>query len=218
IACSSVWKDWKSSRMFMDAPFGSMRYHTQTLTNVKSKSVPFRISMRQFGVLLASAALGVVLVASGPEMASARGGGGGGPFGGFGGIHRGGFGPRFTGRSVAIGRFDHRFFDRDDRFRRFGRFDRDDRFFFRRGFRRGLFASGFPFWGYSYGDNGYSGYNYPSSNYSDLTGSAPLVIGASAPPGQPCIISVKACQQHSPPFVGDDCSCKVTGGATSEVP
>lgn len=108
---------------------------------------------------------------------------------------------------------------------RFRRFDRDDRFFF----RRGLFANGSPFWGwgggwgYPYGDNAYSGYNYPGSDYSGLSGSAspPFVIGASAPTGQPgnyCIISVKACQLHDPPFVGNDCSCKVQGGDTSEVP
>ncbi len=177
--------------------------------------------MKRFGVLLASAALGAALVAGGPGLAFGRGGGGGG--------HFGGFGPRFAGRSVAMGHFDRRFFDRGDRFRRFGRFDRDDRFFF----RRGLFARGFPFrgwgggwgggWGYPYGDNAYSGYNYPGSDYSGLAGSAaaPFVIGASAATGQPwnsCIISVKACQLHNPPFVGDDCSCKVQGGDTSEVP
>jgi hypothetical protein len=92
-----------------------------------------------------------------------------------------------------------------------------------------VFARGFPFWGwgggwgYPYGDNAYSGYNYPGSDYSGLAGSAaaPFVIGASAPTGQPgnyCIISVKACQLHDPPFVGNDCSCKVPGGDTSEVP
>jgi hypothetical protein len=174
-------------------------------------------AMRHFGILLASATLGAVLVASGPGLAFGRGGGGGG--------HFGGFGPRFAGRSVAMGHFDRRFFDRGDRFRRFGRFDRDDRFFF----RRGLFARGFPFWGwgggwgYPYGDNAYSGYNYPGSDYSGFAGTAaaPFVFGASAPTGQPgnyCIISVKACQLHDPPFVGNDCSCKVQGGDTSEVP
>ncbi|MGH6813442.1 MAG: hypothetical protein ACREDM_14250 [Methylocella sp.] len=181
--------------------------------------------MRRFGKLLASAALGAALVASGPAFARMGGGGfGGGHMGGGFGGHFNGFGPRFTGRSVAIGRFDRRFFNRNDRFRRLGRFDRDDRFFFRRGFRRGLFASGFPFWGwgggwgYPYGDNAYSENGYPGSNYSYSTGSAaaPFVIGASVAPGEPCIITVKACQRHKPPFVGSDCSCKVP--ATSEVP
>lgn len=182
--------------------------------------------MRRFGILLASAALGGVLVASGPVFARMGGGGVGGGHmsGGFGGGHfdgfRGhfsGFGPRFTGRSVAVGGFDHRFhrFDRDGRFRRFGRFVRDRRFFI----RRGLFANGFPFgvWG------GGWGYNYPGSDYSYSTGptAVPLVIDASVAnrrPGDYCIISVKTCQLHNPSFVGNDCSCKVTGGATNDIP
>jgi hypothetical protein len=173
--------------------------------------------MRRFGILLASAALGAVFVAGGPGLAFGRGGGGGG--------HFGGFGPRFAGRSMAMGHFDRRHFDRNDRFRRFGRFDRDDRVFF----GRGLFTSGFPLWGWgggggdSYSDNGYSGYNNLGSYYSYSTfyGAGPLASGASAPTGQSgnyCIISVKACQLHDPPFVGNDCSCKVQGGDTSEVP
>jgi hypothetical protein len=167
--------------------------------------------MRCFGVLLAAAALGAAVVTGGPGLAFGRGGGGGG--------HFGGFGPRFAGRSVAKGHFDRRFFDRRDRFRRFGRFDRDHRFFF----RRGLFGDWGGGWGYPYGDNGYSGYNYPGANNSESTGSAlaPFLIGASAATGQTwnsCIISVKACQLHNPPFVGDDCSCKVPGRAASDVP
>jgi hypothetical protein len=172
--------------------------------------------MRRFGVVLASAALGAALAAGGPGVAFGRGGGGG---------HFGGFGPRFAGRSVAMGHLDRRFFHRNDRFRRFGRFDRDDRFLFRRGF----FARGSRFWGwgggwgYPFGGDAYSGYDYPDSDYSGSAGSAaaPLVIGVSAATGQPgnsCIISVKACQRHNPPFVGDDCSCSVPGGAASDVP
>ncbi len=135
---------------------------------------------------------------SGGHMGGRFGGGHMGMGSRFGG-HFNGFVPRFAGRSVAIGRFDPRFghFDRDDRFRRFGRFDRDDRFFFRHGFRRGLFASGFPFWGwgggwgYPYSDNAYSGYNYPGSDYSYSTGSAaaPLWIGGSAATGNRGIIA-----------------------------
>ena len=112
--------------------------------------------MRCFGVLLAAAALGAAVVTGGPGLAFGRGGGGGG--------HFGGFGPRFAGRSVAMGHFDRRFFDRRDRFRRFGRFDRDHRFFF----RRGLFGDWGGGWGYPYGDNGYSGYNYPGANNSEF--------------------------------------------------
>jgi hypothetical protein len=167
--------------------------------------------MRRFGVLLASATLGAVFVAGGPGLAFGRGGGGG---------HFGGFGHRFAGRSVAMGHFDRRFFDRNDRFRRFGRFDRDDRFFF----RRGLFARGSRFgdWGggWGYGGDAYGGYNYPGSDYSG-SAAAPLVIGVNAATGQPgnsCIISVKACQSHNPPFVGDDCTCSVPGRAASDVP
>ncbi|MGH6837632.1 MAG: hypothetical protein ACREDT_02290 [Methylocella sp.] len=174
--------------------------------------------MKRFGGLLVAAALGAALAAGGPGLAFGRGGGGGGG-------HFGGFGPRFAGRSVGMGHFDRRFFDRGDRFRRFGRFDRDDRSFF----RRGRFANGLPFWiwggdwGYPYGDNGYSGYNYPGGDNSYSTGAAfaPFMIGGSAATGQrwnSCIISVKACQLHNPPYVGDDCSCKVPGRAASEVP
>jgi len=147
--------------------------------------------MKRFGALLATAALGTAVVASGPTLA--RGGGGGGHMGGFGGGgHFGGFG----GRSAAMGGFnrgfgfhrgfgfnrgfDHRFarfdhfrrFDRDDRFRRF---DRDDRFFFRNRFSRFPFfwGGGFDyadcgFWGNcGYGNPGYAnGYGYPDSAYS----------------------------------------------------
>ncbi len=180
--------------------------------------------MRRYGKLLVLAALGAVLVASGPAFARMGGGGFGGGHMGGGGGHFSGFAPRFAGRSGAMSHFDHRFFDRDHRFRRFGRFDRDDRFFFRRGFRRGLLANGFwgldGGWSYPDWDNATSGYNYPSSDNSYSTGSAdpPLVIRASLAPAQPCIISVKACQLHKPPFAGSDCSCRIPGGASSEVP
>jgi hypothetical protein len=172
--------------------------------------------MTRFGVMLAASALGAVLVASGPGLAFGRGGGGGGGhFGGFGGFRGGGFSgfhggsfrPRFAGRSAAIGHFNPRF----------GRFG------------RGLFTSGFPLWGWGggwgdpYSDNGYSGYNYPGSYYSYSTfyGAGPLASGGSvaySQPGNYCIISVKTCQLHNPPFVGNDCSCKVPGESTSDVP
>ena len=71
--------------------------------------------MRRFGVLLASAALGAALAASGPALAFGGGhmgggfGGGGFHGGGFGGggFHGGGFGGGhfggFAGRSMAMG-------------------------------------------------------------------------------------------------------------------
>ena len=114
--------------------------------------------MKRFGVLLASAALGAAVAASGPALAFVGGHGGGfggghmgGGFGGgfhgggFGGGHFGGFGGRsmamggfnrgmFAGRSVATGGFDRGLgFNRG--FNRFGfnrgfnsRFARFDRF------------------------------------------------------------------------------------------
>jgi hypothetical protein len=112
--------------------------------------------MKRFGVLLASAALGAAVAASGPALAFGGGhdGGFGGGFhgGGFGGGHFGGFGGRsmamggfnrgfgfnqsfagsnrgmFAGRSVAMGGFDRGLgFNRG--FNRFG---------FNRGFNRGF--------------------------------------------------------------------------------
>jgi hypothetical protein len=177
--------------------------------------------MRRFGVLLASAVLGAVFVAGGPGLAFGRGGGGGGGhFGGFGGFRGGGFGGFHGG---GFGRGFHGGFAR-------GGFGRG----FHGGFARGGFGRYGGYggwgdwglgggWGDSYSDNGYSGYNYPGSYYSSSTfyGAAPLASGRSvaySQPGNYCIISVKACQLHDPPFVGNDCSCKVPGGTTSEVP
>jgi hypothetical protein len=62
-----------------------------------------------------AALLGAAIVVATPAIA--RGGFGGGG-------HFGGFGPRFTGRSVALDRFDrdHRFFFRHHRFRNFAFF------------------------------------------------------------------------------------------------
>ena len=69
--------------------------------------------MRRFGILLASAALGAAVAASGPALAF--GGGHGGGFGGGhmgggfgGGFHGGGFGG-FGGRSMAMGGFNRGF-------------------------------------------------------------------------------------------------------------
>jgi hypothetical protein len=64
---------------------------------------------------VSAALLGAAIVAATPAIA--RGGFGGGG-------HFGGFGPRFAGRSVAIGHFDrdHRFFVRHHRFRNFAFF------------------------------------------------------------------------------------------------
>jgi hypothetical protein len=62
-----------------------------------------------------AALLGAAIVVATPAIAHGGFGGGG---------HFGGFGPRFTGRSVAIDRFDrdHRFFFRHHRFRNFAFF------------------------------------------------------------------------------------------------
>jgi hypothetical protein len=155
--------------------------------------------MRRFGVLLASAALGTALAASGPALAFGGGHMGGGfGGGGFGGGHFGGFAGRgmamggfnrgfgfnrsfagvnrgFTGRSMAMGGFNRGF-----GFNRAGRFGR-----FNRGFNRG-FASAGPFWGwdwgYPYWDDAYYGYGYPDYAY-DLSPAAiapPLAAAAPA--------------------------------------
>ena len=153
--------------------------------------------MRRFGILLASAALGATLAASGPVAAMSSSGGGfggfhgGGGHGGWGhGLHHGwhnGWGRNCWGGNCGWG---------------------------------WAWGGG---WRYPYRDNAYSGYNYPGADYSYSTGyaAAPLWTGgsvATAKPGHYCIISVKTCQLHNPSFVGSDCSCKVPGGATSDVP
>jgi hypothetical protein len=113
-----------------------------------------------------AALLGAAIVAAAPAMA--RGGfGGGDHFGGIGGSHFGafgghfgGFGPRFTGRSVAIGRFDHRFHH----------FDRDDPVFFWHHRFRDFAFFGVPFAaGYDYGYGAcfrpiWTGYGYQWTN------------------------------------------------------
>jgi hypothetical protein len=124
-------------------------------------------AMRHFGVFLASAALGVALVAGGPALA--RGGFGGGGFhgGGFGGAHFGGFGggrfggPMLAGRSVAVGGFNRGFgfnhgfnsrFARFDHFHHFHHFR--NRFAFFPGFVGGGWDWGYPYYDYAVYGNG----------------------------------------------------------------
>jgi hypothetical protein len=170
--------------------------------------------MKRFGVLLASAALGAALAASGPAFARGGGGGGhggggggghmGGGFGGggFGGFRGGGFGgfhgPMFAGRSVAMSGINRGFNNR------FGRFDHfRNRFGFFPGFAGGwdygypyadcgywggaYCGYGYPDYAYDYG-NGYPDYaydyGYPATGSSGYYSAAPLVTGRSVATGQ----------------------------------
>ena len=141
--------------------------------------------MKRFGVLLASAALGAAVAASGPALAF--GGGHGGGFGG--GFHGGGFGGGgFGGRSMAVGGFDHGVgFNRgsgfnhgfNSRFARSGHFNhfhhfRNRNFAFFPGFVGGGWDWGYPYDYAAYGNGcwrwdgwqwinacyDYGGYNY----------------------------------------------------------
>jgi hypothetical protein len=169
--------------------------------------------MKHFGVLLASAALGAVLVTSGPAAAfgGGHGGGGfggghfggggfgGGHFGGgFGGFRGGGFGGGGFGRGFHGG-FAHSGFGRGGwgwgggwwpAYAGLGL-----------GYDLGAWGNGYPYdYGYGYPDYAYGygypygyGFGYPSYDYSygyPATGSsgyysaAPLVTGRSAATGQ----------------------------------
>ena len=183
--------------------------------------------MKRFGVLLASAAFGAALAASGPALAFGGHGGGG-----FGGRHM------FAGRSMAMGGLGHGWHNGWGH----GGWGHGWHNAWGHGWHNcwgrncwggncgwggrwpafaGLDWGGG--WGYPYQDNAYSGYSNPSSyySYSTVYGAAPLANGGSVATGQPvdyCVISVKACQTHKPSFAGSDCSCKVPGGAASGVP
>lgn len=168
--------------------------------------------MKRLGVLMATAALSAALVASGPAEARFGGGGfrGGGFHGGFGGWHggwahggwgRGGWGWGLAGLGLGTG------------------------------LGLGLagldYGGGYPYYGYGYGygypgygygyDNGYgSGYGYPATGASGYYSSAaPLVTGRSVATGQMgrmCSTPVKACELYQASWVGNGCSCRVSGG------
>jgi hypothetical protein len=171
--------------------------------------------MKRLGVLMATAALSAALVASGP--AEARFGGGGFRGGGFGGWHggwahggwgrggwgRGGWGGGWGWGLAGLG--------------------------LGTGLGLGLagldYGGGYPYYGYGYGypgygygyDNGYgSGYGYPATGASGYYSSAaPLVTGRSVATGQMgrmCSTPVKACELYQASWVGNGCSCRVSGG------
>jgi hypothetical protein len=171
-------------------------------------------AMKRFGVLLASAALGAALAASGPALAFGGGHmgggfGGGGHMAGFGGGHM------FAGRSVATGSFNRGFgfnrgFNRgfNNRFAHFHHFH--NRFAFFPFYGGGWdysypyadcgywggdycgngysnYAYSYPDYGYdsSYYDNGYADdYGYPATGSSGYYAAAPLVTGRSVATGQ----------------------------------
>ncbi len=164
--------------------------------------------MKRLGVLMAAAALGAALLASGP--AEARWGGGGGWHGGGwhgGGWHGGGWG----------GGWGHRGFgwNRGWGYGGWGL----------AGLGLGLglagldYGSDYPYYGYGYPGyaSGYSypgyasGYGYPGYGYA----AAPLVTGRSVAIGGMggyCSTPVKTCELYQASYIGNGCSCRVPGG------
>jgi|SRR5208283_5554703 len=156
--------------------------------------------MKRLGVLMAAAALGAALLASGP--AEARWGGGGWHGGGWhgGGWHGGGWG----------GGWGHRGFgwNRGWGYGGWGL----------AGLGLGLglagldYSSDYPYYGYGYSYPGYaSGYGYPGYGYA----AAPLVTGRSVAIGGMggyCSTPVKTCELYQASYIGNGCSCRVPGG------
>ena len=157
--------------------------------------------MKRLGVLMAAAALGAALLASGPAEARWGGGGfhgggwgghgfaGGWGHGGWGWGHRGwgygGWGLAGLGLGLGLASLDLR-----------------------------LRLPGYPDYGYGYGygNPGYaSGYGYPGYGYA----AAPLVTGRSVAIGGMggyCSTPVRTCELYQASYIGNGCSCRVVGG------
>ncbi len=151
--------------------------------------------MKRLGVLMAAAALGAALLASGP--AEARWGGGGWHGGGWhGGGWGGGWGHRGFGWNRGWG---------------YGGWGLAGL-----GLGLGLagldYSSDYPYYGYGYSYPGYaSGYGYPGYGYA----AAPLVTGRSVAIGGMggyCSTPVKTCELYQASYIGNGCSCRVPGG------
>ena len=161
--------------------------------------------MKRLGVLMAAAALGAALLASGP--AEARWGGGGFHGGGWGGHgFAGGWGHGGWGRG-------------------YGGWGYGGWGLAGLGLGLGLagldYGSDYPYYGYGYGYPGYasgysypgyaSGYSYPGYGYA----AAPLVTGRSVAIGGMggyCSTPVKTCELYQASYIGNGCSCRVPGG------
>jgi len=152
--------------------------------------------MKRLGVLMAAAALGAALLASGPAEARWGGGGWGGHgfaggwghsgwgHGGWGWGHRGwgygGWGLAGLGLGLGLAGLDYGY--------------------------------DYPGYGYGYGYPGYAyGYGYPGYGYA----AAPLVTGRSMAIGGMggyCSTPVRTCELYQASFIGNGCSCRVVGG------
>jgi hypothetical protein len=175
--------------------------------------------MKRFGILLASAALGAALVASGPALAFRGGGGfggfhGGGFHGGFGGFH-GGFGGRgFAGGWG--GGWGHGW--------RGGGWNRGwgggwpvyAGLGLGLGYGLSSWDYGYPYdYSYGYGYPYDYGYGYPGYSAPYAAATAPLVTGRSVATGQLgnyCTTPAKTCELYHASYVGNGCSCRVPGG------
>ena len=155
--------------------------------------------MKRLGVLMAAAALGAALLASGP--AEARWGGGGFHGGGWGGHgFAGGWGHGGWGWGWGWG---HRGWG-------YGGWGLAGL-----GLGLGLagldYGYGYPGYGYGYGYPGYAaGYGYPGYGYA----AAPLVTGRSVAIGGMggyCSTPVRTCALYQASYIGNGCSCRVRG-------
>ena len=157
--------------------------------------------MKRLGVLMAAAALGAALLASGP--AEARWGGGG--------FHGGGWGGHGFAGGWGHGGWGHGGWGWGHRGWGYGGWGLA-------GLGLGLGLAGldygydYPGYGYGYGYPGYAyGYGYPGYGYA----AAPLVTGRSMAIGGMggyCSTPVRTCELYQASFIGNGCSCRVVGG------
>lgn len=194
--------------------------------------------MKRLGVLISAAALGAALVASSPALAR-MGGGGGHGFGG-GGFHGGGFGGfhgGFGGRGFAGGGWGRGGYGGYGGYGGWGLAGlglglglADLDYGYGYGYPGYGYGYGYPDYGYGYGYGnpsygaGYgAGYGYGNPGYgypvtgatSYYSSSAPLVTGRSVATGQLgnyCFTSAKVCELYHASYVGNGCSCRVSGG------
>ncbi len=159
--------------------------------------------MKRLGVLMAAAALGAALLASGP--AEARWGGGG--------FHGGGWGGHGFAGGWGHGGWGHGGWGWGHRGWGYGGWGLA-------GLGLGLGLAGLDYgydypgygYGYGYGYPGYAyGYDYPSYSYP----AAPLVTGRSVAIGGMggyCSTPVRTCELYQASYIGNGCSCRVVGG------